>query len=182
MQHRPAPGTPFVFRWRKWDGGVHWTHECAYLGEDEHGDWFGQRPGQRSERPGREVIADHPCVMLLPPGGDWVLTMNALPHPTRVYIDIAWDAAWDGESDPTAIDMDLDVVDDLRYGVWIDDRDEWDEHRVAYGYPAEIVARLDQVATDLEPEVAAHRAPFDEATADRWLGVLERVAPPRLVG
>lgn len=180
--HRPAPGTPLTFRWRKWNGGVHWVHECAYLGTDEHGDWFGQVPGTHSSRPGRDIVVEHPAVMLMPPGGEWMLTMNAPPHPTRVYIDIAWDLRWDGESEPTGIDMDLDVVDDIRYGVWIDDRDEWDEHRVRYSYPVEVVERLEQVATDLEPAVAAHRAPFDEATARHWLAVLARLVPPRLDG
>ena len=161
-----------TFRWRKWDGGVHWVHTCRYLGSDDHGDWFGQRPGERSTRPGRDFVAEHPSVMLLPASGEWVLTMNAPPHPTRVYIDLAWDAGWNDDGEPVGIDMDLDVVDSARRGVWIDDRDEWDEHRVAYGYPEPVVTRLEALALELEVAVAAHRSPFDEATAARWLGVL----------
>lgn len=175
---RPAPGTAVTFRWRKWDGGTHWVHSCTYLGSDEHGDWFGQRPGDRSNRPGRDFVAAHPCVMLLPPVGEWVLTMNAPPHPTRVYIDIAWDARWDDGGEPTAIDMDLDVVDSASRGIWIDDRDEWDEHRVSYGYPEPVVAELESLAVELETAVTAHRAPFDEVTAARWLGVLASLPAP----
>ena len=77
----------------------------------------------------------------------------------------------DGE--PSGIDMDLDVVDREGLGVYIDDQDEWDEHRVAYGYPLDLVARLEALAVDLERQVKAGTAPFDDATADRWL---ERLA------
>lgn len=169
---RPAPGTRTVFRWRKWDGGPHWVHDCVYLGSDGWGDWFGQPTGWQSSRPGRDFVAEHPNVTLLPPSGDFAYTHNAPPHPVRVYIDIAWDVRWqDGE--PTGIDMDLDVVRTVdERGIWIDDRDEWDEHRVQYGYPLGLVTRLEDVAIDLERRVTARTPPFDDATADAWLDVL----------
>lgn len=167
---RPAPGTRLVFRWRKWDGSPHWQNDCVYLGSDEWGDWFGQPVGWMSSRPGASFTADGPNVTLLPPTGDYALTVNR-DHPkhVRIYIDIAWDARWEG-GDPTGIDMDLDVVraHDER-GTWIDDLDEWDEHRVAYGYPLDIVARLEALAIDLERKVATSVAPFDDATPDAWL-------------
>ena len=157
-----------MFRWRKWDGGPHWIHECVYLGSDRWGDWFGQLPGWDSSRPGREFRPEHPNLTLLPPSGDYTYTRNAAPHHTRVYIDIAWDVRWtDGE--PTGIDMDLDVVDREGRGVYIDDEDEWAEHRVAYGYPADVVARLEALAADLAVRVARREEPFDDATADAWL-------------
>ena len=171
MTARPAPGTALAFRWRKWDGATHWVHECLYLGSDRWGDWFGQLPGMRSTRPGRDICVQFANVTLLPPSRDWVLTMNDPAHRTRVYIDLAWDAAWTGE-DPTGIDMDLDVIDQEARGVWIDDRDEWDEHRVAYAYPLDIVEHLEQVTLDLEGRVRAHEAPFDRDTAAHWLAVL----------
>ena len=74
--------------------------------------------------------------------------------------------------------MDLDVIRarDGR-GIWIDDRDEWEEHRVHYGYPLDIVTRLEQVALDLERAVTEEGAPFDTATAAHWLAALDRLAP-----
>ena len=175
---RPAPGTRVQFRWRKWNGDPHWVHECIYLGADEWGDWFGQPVGWRSARPGREMLTTSLGVTLLPPSGDFALTVNTAPAATyRVYIDLAWDARWD-DTDPTAIDMDLDVVRAIdERGLWIDDRDEWDENRVAYGYPAEIVAHLEALAIELERRVAASVAPFDDATADAWLARLSALAP-----
>ena len=128
------------FRWRKWDGSPHWVHDCVYLGHDEWGDWFGQRAGWRSTRPERDFLVEADSVTLMPPSGQYALTVNVAPPATyRIYIDLGWDLRWDetdGLLEPTGIDMDLDVVSAVDgRGIWIDDRDEWDEHRVAYGYP-----------------------------------------------
>lgn len=174
---RPTPGTRIEFRWRKWDGGPHWVNECIYLGSDRWGDWIGQPQGWSNSRPGREFPAETPAVMLVPPSGDFVLTINAAPHRVRIYIDIAWDVRWDAGK-PTGIDMDLDVVKatDGR-GLFIDDRDEWDEHRVAFGYPLDIAERLEALAVDLERRVGAGEAPFDDATADAWLDRLAALDP-----
>ena len=61
--------------------------------------------------------------------------------------------------------------------VYIEDRDEWDEHRVAYGYPADIVIHLDALAVDLEGRVRAGEAPFDAATAQHWLDRFDDLGP-----
>jgi uncharacterized protein len=171
---RPAPGVRVVFRWRKWDGSDHWQHDCVYLGSDAWGDWFGQRAGWRSTRPGRDFTAEQANVTLVPPSGDFAFTRNAHPHRTRTYIDLAWDLRWDAD-EPTGIDMDLDVVDRVEGGVYIDDRDEWDEHRVRYGYPLDIVEHLEALAVDLERRVRDAESPFDEETAQRWLARLDEL-------
>jgi uncharacterized protein len=182
-ERRPLPGTRLPVRWRKWDGGVHWEHDSLYLGADAWGDWFGQAAGWRSFRPGRDVVAAAPNVTLLPPSGEWAFTHNAPPSRTRVYIDLAWDAGWNEAGEPVGIDMDLDVVEHAARGIWIDDRDEWDEHRVHYGYPPDIVERLERVAIDLEVRVRRRDAPFDDRTVQHWLGVLDRfLAAPAAAG
>ena len=38
-----------------------------------------------------------------------------------------------------AVDLDLDVVEGLDREVWVDDEDEFAEHRVELGYPREVV-------------------------------------------
>ncbi len=89
---RPASGTEIVFQWRKWDGSPHWRHECVYLGADDWGDWVGQPAGWGSERPARSFTAPGPNVTLVPPSGDFALTVNRdHPHGMRIYIDLAWD-------------------------------------------------------------------------------------------
>ena len=174
---RPRPGTRLLFSWRKWDGAEHWQQDCVYLGTDEWGDWFGQQPGWRSVRPGREFVSRQPNVILVPPTGDWAFTHNAAPHPVAVYIDLGWQVGWGDDGSLTGIDMDLDVVrrTDGR-GTWIDDRDEWDEHRVRYGYPPEVVTHLDATADELERRVRAGEAPFSDAVTGPWL---ERLAELR---
>ena len=178
---RPETGTALQFRWRKWDGGPHWVNDCVYLGSDRWGDWVGQPGGWRNVRPGLSFPADVPNVTLLPPSGDYAMTVHALPHRVRTYIDIAWDIRWENR-EPQGIDMDLDVVKALDgRGLYIDDRDEWDEHRIAYCYPLGLVERLEALAVDLERRVADGEPPFDDATPDAWLArlaALEAVAPP----
>lgn len=178
---RPVPGAPLQFRWRKWDGGPHWVNDCIYLGSDRWGDWVGQPSGWRNVRPGLEFLADGPNVTLIPPSGDYAMTVHGAPRRVRIYIDVAWDIRWDGR-EPRGIDMDLDVVKAIDgRGLFIDDRDEWDEHRVAYGYPLDLVDRLEALAVDLERRVAAAEAPFDDATPNEWLSRLashDGVAPP----
>ncbi len=185
---RPAVGTRLSFRWRKWDGSPHWEHDCVYLGSDEWGDWLGQLPGWRSVRPGREMEIIARSVTLVPPSGDFAYTHNAPPMYTRVYIDLAWDVRWETGA-PVGTDMDLDVVRRepaepyvdregvLRQpgDVYIEDRDEWDEHRVRFGYPRAIVERLEALAVDLERRVAASEPPFDDATAAHWLSRLDSI-------
>lgn len=161
-----------IFQWRKWDGSPHWRHECVYLGADEWGDWVGQPVGWHSFRPGAEFYAAAPNVTLVPPSADHALTVNR-EHPIamRIYIDLGWDVRW--TEDPllaTGIDMDLDVVRVIgERGTWVDDRDEWAEHRVRYGYPAEVVEQLEALALNLETRVRAQTAPFDDAVPDVWL-------------
>jgi len=172
---RPEPGARILFRWRKWDGSPHWEHDCVYLGSDRWGDWVGQPEGWRSQRPGRELIADHPNVTLVPASGDFAFTRNQPPDHTYTYIDLAWDLRWVADG-PVGVDMDLDVVHRTDRGIYIDDRDEWEEHRVRYGYPLDIVTRLEDLAVDLERRVTAAQPPFDDATAGAWLERLAALA------
>jgi protein associated with RNAse G/E len=100
----------------------------------------------------------------------------------RVYIDLGWHIHW--SDDPllsTGIDMDLDVIRiegerpaaDGPSGTWVDDRDEWAEHSIQLGYPADVMTHLEALTLDLETRVRAQIAPFDDATADVWLDRLE---------
>ena len=71
--HRPAPGTPIVFRWRKWDGSPHWEHDGVYLGSDEWGDCY---TGVMTENaPELRHIHDRSPVLLDPQ--DWEAWLTA---------------------------------------------------------------------------------------------------------
>jgi protein associated with RNAse G/E len=89
------------------------------------------------------------------------------------YVDVATPAAWsDGEV--SAVDLDLDVV--LPHGgpPYVDDEDEFADHQVRYGYPPDLVTAARAACTAVLAAVTAARAPFDAATAQRWL---ERADP-----
>ena len=45
----------------------------------------------------------------------------------------------------TCVDLDLDVIQRFDGGVFVDDEDEFAEHRTRYGYPAELVAEAERV-------------------------------------
>lgn len=174
-----------VFQWRKWDGSPHWRHECVYLGSDSWGDWVGQPKGWSSVRPGRSGVAKSPNVTLVPARGegagfaqagisspDFALTVNRdEPDGMRIYIDLGWDVSWSENPElVTGVDMDLDVVRvEGETGTWVDDRDEWAEHAVLFGYPEGVMRQLEALALDLEERVRAQSAPFDNASADIWL-------------
>jgi len=187
-----------IVQWRKWDASPHWANEQVYLGADSWGDWVGQPQGWRSSRPGREFTAAGPNVTLIPHpdadgAADFALTVNRRhPKGMRIYIDLAWDLRWDNAGVhaasglpvlATGIDMDLDVIRvEGERGTWVDDRDEWAEHSIRYGYPADVMAHLEALALDLEQRVRAQHPPFDDATADVWLDRLEALGLGRLDG
>ena len=179
---RPPLGTAMIVQWRKWDDSPHWRHESVSLGADEWGDWVGQPAGWHSARPGREFFAPGSNVTLIPHATDFALTVNrAHPKQVRIYIDLGWDVRW--TDDPllaTGVDMDLDVVRvEGERGTWVDDRDEWAEHSIRYGYPADVMAHLEALALDLEERVRRRVAPFDDTTADAWLDRLEALGLER---
>ena len=160
----------------KWGEQPHWEFDCRYLGEDDHGVWVGAHPGAFLSRPGLEVTTAHAFVCLVPRpdaggGAGWIATFNGVGHHLATYVDMASVPTWDDDlTHVRAVDLDLDVVRpaDGR-PVYVDDEDEFAEHRVAYGYPSEVVSLAEESAAWVFAEVVAGRAPFDDATPERWL-------------
>lgn len=156
----------------KWDGGRHWEYDGSYLGADEHGDWIGHPAGTPVARPGRSFV-DTTTWLTMAPAADrpWVATFNDRPHRVQIYIDLSTPASWDNTT-LRSIDMDLDVVlpRDGR-DAFIDDEDEFAEHRQLFGYPDDVAARTESAAAELLTAVIARTPPFDD-TADRWLARL----------
>lgn len=180
------PGTPVRMRFRKWDGTPHWVFDSTYLGSDEHGAWLGYPARTLHARPGLRFRAKAPGVVLIG-GFGWIPSFNGRPHQTAVYVDLAtvpqwrYDGARAGRApawEATSADMDLDVIavrDAPRKGAqfFIDDEDEFAEHTVRYGYPADVVARVRADADALLTAVRAGEPPYDGATAKRWLAALD---------
>lgn len=166
------PGQLVVARNRKWNGKAHWVVPGSYLGEDHHGWWIFQGTNQFCSRPGAAFYAESDAVLLIPRSGDWVATFydDAHPNGVRVYVDLAvaheWSTIRPGVTEFHMIDMDLDVVLTADRGVYIDDEDEFAEHRLAMNYPAQLVESLQSAADQLYQAVKAQQAPFDGTDVD----------------
>ena len=92
----------------------------------------------------------------------------------RVYVDVTTPPVWDG-SVLRAVDLDLDVVRGNTGRVWVDDEDEFADHRVRFGYPGEVTTAAMYSCDRVHAAVAAGVAPYDGSAAT-WLS---RVAVER---
>ena len=64
-----------------------------------------------------------------------------------------------------AVDLDLDVVRGNTGRVWVDDEDEFADHRVRFGYPDEIAAAAMASCDRVHAAVVAGTAPYDGSAA-----------------
>jgi len=162
----------------KWGDRPHWELDGTFLGSDAHGDWIGAPAGTLNARPGARFVSEVDAVTLVPRDDDlaWCLpTFQAPGIWCTIYVDITTPATWDGPV-LRAVDLDLDVIrgaDHLGKAgrVWIDDEDEFADHRVRYGYPDDVIAAAVAAAERVHADVTAARAPYDGA-AEAWLARL----------
>jgi hypothetical protein len=158
----------------KWGGRPHYVFDGLFLGEDEYGEWLGHRAGTLLSRPGREFTAELDWVTLLPHrDAAHVVAFNPEPHPFEVYVDITTPPVWE-DATVRIVDLDLDVIRtrDER-GTFVEDQDEFEEHQLAFGYPAEIITLAEESAERVYGAVAGRQAPYD-GSAERWLAALAR--------
>ena len=73
-----------------------------------------------------------------------------------------------------AVDLDLDVIQGTTGRIWVDDEDEFAAHRVALGYPDEVVEQAVTSCQEVLTAVTGHAAPFDGAHRD-WLARLRQL-------
>lgn len=161
----------------KYDGSLHWHYTMQHLGADSHGVWLGAPAGTVSRR-GSEppIVIEHPFVMLIPAGDQWwTATFYAEPRPVEIYCDVGTPARWPHDGEVTMADLDLDVLRlRPRDQVLLDDEDEFAEHQVRYGYPAEVIRAAEQAATWLQAAITAGAEPF----GTDYLAWLAQVTPP----
>ncbi len=166
---RLPAGAPVRVAMTKWGDRPHWGFAAAYLGVDQHGEWLSIPAGTVFRRPGMEYVAPVDQVTLLPSAAaGWVATFHATGGPVRLYVDITRDLVWDGDT-VRCVDLDLDVLERPDGEVLIDDEDEFAEHRIAYGYPAEVIAAAEAACRSVHEAVLVRRPPFDLETAAGWL-------------
>ena len=158
--------------YRKYDGSLHWNHGALRLGEDGHGVWVGVGASVPVYKGDAEWgPPEAPFVILMPRDAWWTATFNAAPHRTEIYCDVTTVPHWPNGSEVTMVDLDLDVRRRRTGAVELLDEDEFAEHQVRYGYPAEVVAAAQESAAWLVSAVQEHVEPFGAVS----LGWLARV-------
>ncbi|MFP5252184.1 MAG: DUF402 domain-containing protein [Actinomycetes bacterium] len=171
------PDHDVLLAYTKHDGTRHWEHRCVRLGRDEHGTWLGMAAGapfRRGDEPWR--VTDVAGVLLVPDDAWWCLLHNGhgTGHRYPHYVDVCTPATWVGDDTVTMVDLDLDVVEHEDGRVEVVDRDEFDAHRVRYGYPADVVGAAEEAAAWVAAVMRAGREPF-ATTAGAWRArLLER--------
>jgi protein associated with RNAse G/E len=154
----------------KWDGRPHRHTIERLLGTDEHGIWLGSPTGRIVHYigAGARVASKAPSVRLIPAGAWWSAIFFGGDREPAVYCDVATIAEWPSPAQVTMIDLDLDVE------LWRDgelkllDEDEFAEHQLAFGYPAEVITEAAKAASFLVTAISAGQEPF--ATVwQKWL-------------
>ncbi len=170
-------GDPMRVVKTKWGGRPHWEYDAIWLGRDDHGTWYGVPTGTVMQRPGLSLTTSVDQAGLVPSpeyaGGGWLATFHAPGYEVSTYVDIATVPVWD-DSTVRAVDLDLDVVRPADGEVFVDDEDEFTEHRVAFGYPPEVVSLAERSCAWVLEAVLAGEAPFGSSISEVWLDVLRR--------
>ena len=176
-----TPGTPVAGRFTKWGERPHWQWTGVYVGTDEHGHWWYAPPGTRCVRPGADFVGEHDWVSLAPHEGAWAAGFYPDDKEVSVYVDMSTAPRWqrrdptldhwgaDGpEWEVTMVDLDLDVVLTREGHLFVDDEDEFDEHRLSLGYPPEVVALARATRDTVLAAVARGDEPFG-SVGHAWL-------------
>lgn len=154
---------------RKWGGLPHWEMPADLLGTDDLGTWLGTGPGHTMIRPGGAVSFAYRTVTVVAPNRPYVAFFfeRAPTAEFAVYVDVTTEPRCDGSA-INVVDLDLDVVRDWDGAVRVLDRDEFARHRLALGYPEEIVDLARRTCREVQAMLRSPREPFGGAGA-RWL-------------
>jgi hypothetical protein len=161
---------------RKYDGRPHRRVTGRLLGTDDYGTWIGTPRGAKvrySYGWRRVETTRQDSVRLLPHDGWWMAMFLAEPSRPEIYCDVTTPAERTGPAEFTVIDLDIDLIRfraDRR--VVIDDEDEFEEHRLRFGYPDEVVANATGAARYLHRALTGDAEPF----GDHYRGWLTRLA------
>jgi uncharacterized protein len=170
-----SPGDAVRVEMTKWGDRPHWEMDAVYLGADAAGDWIGFRVGTVMARPGMSITTTNEQVGLVPAAGTavgraWLATFHGPGGIVWTYVDMTSVPEWSGRT-VRAVDLDLDVVEGLDGEVFVDDQDEFDENRVEYSYPRELVDLAVSTRDLVLTAVRDKHPPFDGSAAP-WFDVM----------
>ena len=155
--------------YRKYDGKLHWHQWMRFLGEDQYGVWLGAAKGSVSQRGDEPEVTHRQAHVQLFPRDQWFTAIfNDVPTRTLIYADITTPVTF-SEDEVTMVDLDLDVIKRRDGTVLVDDEDEFAEHQVEYGYPADVIAaaqascdRLVRAVVEDEPFLTVYKTYLDQ--------------------
>jgi protein associated with RNAse G/E len=158
-------------RFTKWGDIPHWSFDMNRLGEDEHGTWLWMPAGTTMQRGSEPAIVSQNLVVKLITDDEWwtAIWTEGETSPYELYVDIVTPAVWEGDT-VRLIDLDFDVARRRGGGVEIHDEDEFEQHQVAFAYPAYIVDKARTETARLVAAVERRAEPFGEV-GERWLTV-----------
>lgn len=124
---------------RKYDGTLSARWTATRLGEDQHGVWVGTARGVPVDSAAGGWTSRFAYVMAVPRGAWWTATFCVDPGP-ELYCDVCTVPEWSADGTVLrTVDLDLDVVRFPGGEARVEDEEEFDEHRVRYGYPDDVV-------------------------------------------
>ncbi|HET7691058.1 MAG TPA: DUF402 domain-containing protein [Nocardioidaceae bacterium] len=165
--------TPLRVVARKWGDRPHWEFDALRLGSDQHGLWAGVPVGTVISRPGLTIVTRQLQVVLFPALPYVATFYSSEPEPPcRVYVDIGTEPVVSA-AQVTSTDLDLDVIVGNHGRVWIDDEDEFAQHRVEWSYPDDVVATAVASCEAVAAAVRAGAPPFD-GSHEPWMDLLRR--------
>ena len=157
---------------RKYDGSLHRRVCMRRLGTDAYGTWLGAAAGTvvHADTQGFSYRTRHTTLRLVPADDWWCAIFFARPSEWDVYCDITTPAQWTDSNEVTMVDLDLDVL-RHRNGRRVEllDSDEFDEHRVRFGYPDDVVEHATAAARRIHLALVDRTEPF-AAHYRPWLG------------
>jgi hypothetical protein len=155
---------------RKWGDIAHWRFPVELLGRDAFGTWLGAVPPTAYTGPRGAGEWTHNFVMCVPDDAWWIATFNAVTTEVgaEVYVDMTTPPVWLSGSHVQAIDLDLDVIRERDGTVFIDDEDEFEEHKVKFAYPADVVAAARASCDEIFRRVRSRDEPFGDV-GRTWL-------------
>lgn len=153
----------------KWGGYPHYRGLVHHLGDDEFGTWVWGPRGRMIYR-GDEALfpTETDALTVIVPGAWWAPAWWIGNPELALYVNINTPAERRGD-DIVCIDLDLDVIRFTDGRVEIVDRDEFEDHRVRYAYPDDIVAGAEAAAAEVYELVIRNEPPFDGAAASMWI-------------
>lgn len=169
----PRDGDPIDVRFTKWGGGRHWEFPLRRLGVDEHGVWGAGKVGTRLWRPGAGFESQIGWVTLFPHDRPWAASFYGSAHQQiDTYVDMTTVPEWSG-SGVSMVDLDLDVILMRDGSLVLDDEDEFETHRVMFGYPDEVVRLARRTADEVLSAIWDGAGPFG-SPGERWLDRVDR--------